>query len=126
MDRARISVSLVLLLGLGLLASSERGCSIPGVGGKVTAVTYVYEKDDGAVPSFVGAALDKLNRREPPILATPFEEDTTDSTGETPAQYKSAVTAARAAGLPSLVTQAGDKVIKVIKDPKPEDVEALP
>jgi hypothetical protein len=76
----------------------------------------------------VGGALDKLNRREPPIMATAFEEDTKDATGETPHQYKPALIAAQAAGLPALVVQAGDKVLKVVKAPKTdtEVLEAVP
>jgi hypothetical protein len=108
------------------------GCKLPvgpwPIAQKATAVTYVYEKDSGGVPSAVGGALDKLNRREPPIMATAFEEDTKDATGDTPLQYKAALIAAQAAGLPVLVVQAGDKVLKVVKAPKTDSevLEAVP
>lgn len=119
-DRLLILVMVWLLLGGG----------IPSIGPsqKATAATYVYEKDDTAIPSQVLLALDKLNRREPPILATPFEEDTLDGNNQTPAQYQVAVKAARDAGLPSLVVQAGDKVLKVVKAPTTEAqvMEAVP
>jgi hypothetical protein len=89
---------------------------------KVTAATYIYEKDSGSVPPPVLAALDKLNRAG--IVATTFEEDTVDGTGETPEQYKVSLKAAQEAGLPALVVLAGDKVTKIIKAPETEaDVE---
>jgi hypothetical protein len=115
------------VIGL-LIFSRVNGCQfLPSViaPSQTTQVTYVYEKDSGGVPSFVGAALNALNRREPPILATPFEEDTTDNDSQVPDQYKIALEAARKSGLPALVVQAGDKVVKAVKDPKPEDFESV-
>jgi hypothetical protein len=85
---------------------------------KPTAVTYVYEKDAGAVPSPVAVGIDKLNRKG--ILATTFEEDTVDGQGEVPDQYKVPLKAAQESGLPALVATAGDKVLKVVKAPKSE------
>lgn len=85
---------------------------------KPTAVTYVYEKDDSVVPSPVAAALDKLNRQG--IMATRDEVDTTDGTDPVPDQYKVSRPAAVAAGLPSLVVMAGDKVLRVVKSPTTE------
>lgn len=96
------------------------GDGLPVIGSKATAATYVYEKDQtGSVPGPVLVALDKLNR-DKNILATTFEDDTLDNTGETPAQYKVPLKAANDAGLPSLVVTAGAKVLKVVKDPKTE------
>jgi len=91
-----------------------------------TAATYVYEKDDGGVPPPVAAALDKLNRERPGFVASPFEDDTVDGAGETPEQYKVAKDAAKK--LPSLVVQAGTKVLKVVEDPKTLEqvMEAVP
>lgn len=88
---------------------------------KPTAATYIYEKDDtGSVPAPVASAINKLNL-EKKIIATIFEEDTTEiGTGQTPRQYKAALDAARAAGLPALVVTAGDKVMRVVKAPKTE------
>lgn len=82
----------------------------PSTPSKVTAVVYVYEKDDGAVPSGVRVALDKLNRQG--ILATEFEDDTTDGDDEVPLQYQIALNAARTKSLPgelkpSLVVMRG-------------------
>lgn len=117
------------ILALAILYFAFKGYApnlLPGPTQSVTAVTYVYEKDAGGVPPFIGAGLDRLNRLTPPILATPFEEDTLDSSGEVPDQYKLALRVAQEKGLPSLVVQAGEKVVKVIKDPKPEDMESLP
>jgi hypothetical protein len=97
-----------------------------GAPGKATAATYVHEKDATAIPSAVMAALDKLNRRG--IVATVFEADTTDGTGETPEQYKVPLAAAKESGLPSLVVMGGATVLKVLKAPitEGEVLEAAP
>src|SRR3990167_7811031 len=70
---------------------------------KATTATYVYEKDQGGIPAPVAAALNALNRREPKVLATTFEKDTTDGSGEVPAQYQIPLEAALEAGVPALV-----------------------
>lgn len=76
---------------------------------KITAVTYVYEKDEGEVPSGVRVALDKLSRNG--ILATAFEVDTTDGDGETPDQYKAQLAAQIKSGKrPALVVMTGATV----------------
>jgi len=119
-------------IGLALIALACLVAFGPAVGGylpglpslpsiiapanQVTAVTYVYEKDSGGVPSGVLVALDRLNR-ENKILATAFEDDTLNGSGETPAQYKIALAAANEAGLPALVVQADSKVVRVVKAP---------
>lgn len=94
--------------------------------GKATAATYVYEKDTTGIPAPVSAALDKLNRRG--IIATHDEVDTTDGTDQVPDQYKVSRPAAVAAGLPAFVVMGGEKVLKVVKDPKTEEqiMEAVP
>ena len=91
----------------------------PPVTVKATAVTYVYEKDQHALPSPVLAALNKINR-EKGVIATVFEIDTKSGTREIPAQYRATVAAAQQVGLPVLIVQAGDKVLKSVKDPKTE------
>ena len=113
------------LIALGMIICFQpalpKGCDVPSIPfipitNTVTAVTYIYEKDDTAIPRPVGAALNKLNTMG--ILATDFEEDTADGTGEVPEQYKIALEAARKAGLPCLVVQSGNNVVRVVKDPK--------
>lgn len=108
---------LVILLAAWLLL----GGKLPSVlsPSKATAATYVYEKDNGSVPPPVLAALDKLNRAG--VMATTFEEDTTDADGQVPDQYAVALPAARTAGLPSLVVLAGDKVLRTVKAPTTEE-----
>ena len=86
---------------------------------KATAATYVYEKDQTAIPSQVESALNRINR-ERNILATKFEQNTVDGSGEVPSQYTVALAAAKAAGLPALVVTAGATVLRVVKDPKTE------
>lgn len=104
-----LAVLWVMLSGGGTSSSS------------VTSVTYVHEKDSTPVPNAVIAALDKLNRKEPKVLATIQEINTTDGGGAVPDQYVVAVEAAKAAGLPSLVAEAKGKVKRVVKDPKTEE-----
>jgi hypothetical protein len=82
---------------------------------KVSAVVYVYEKDDSAIPSPVAAALNTLNRQG--IVATTFEDDTVDGTGEVPAQYAIPLAEARKAGMPLLVVMSGSDVVRVVKAP---------
>ena len=86
---------------------------------KIVSATYVFEKDDTAVPAPVMATLDKLNR-ERGIVATVFDDDVVDGTGQTPDQYKPAVTAAKQVGLPALVTVDDKGVTRAVKDPKTE------
>jgi hypothetical protein len=85
---------------------------------KVTAVTYVYEKDDGPMPKEVASGLAKLNSSG--VFATEFEEDTTDKDGQVPEQAKVALEAAKKSGLPALVVQYSSGSPKVIKNPKTE------
>ena len=119
MDRTRANLNLLMVLLLALVLSGGGGV----IGGRATAATYLYEKDLHQIPSPVLAALNQLNRRTPPVLATTFEVDTKDGDQQIPDQYKVAVEAAKE--LPSLVVQAGQSVLKVVKDPKAEDVEAV-
>lgn len=84
-----------------------------------TAATYIYEKDDGGIPSPVLTAIDKINR-EKKIVADFFEDDTVDGTGQTPQRYKSALAAARASGLPALVVTIGPGQFRIVKDPRTE------
>ncbi len=110
----------VLLLVLMLLSRSGGGILAPTA---IDRVTYVYEKDEGAVPRQVSFALRQLNAKGD-ILASSFEKDTTDGDNEIPDQYKIALAAGRDAGLPCLVVQAGERVVRVVKDPQTEaDVE---
>lgn len=84
-----------------------------------TSATYVYEKDDHAVPGHILSAFDTLNR-EGSIVATLLEADTKDGTGDVPDQYKAVLSAAKDAGLPVLVVASGDEVLSVFKDTKDE------
>lgn len=82
-----------------------------------TSATYIYEKDEtGVPPTPVLVGLDKINQ-EKKIVATTFE-DPTNSTGQVPAKLKTALAAARAAGLPALVVMSGGDLLRVVKDPK--------
>lgn len=89
-----------------------------------TAVTYVYEKDNGKVPPAVVSALNELNRGGA-LDASIFEEDTRDGDGDVPDQYKAPLAAATEAGSAALVVTAGDKVLKVVKVEKDMTVEQI-
>ncbi len=104
-----------------------------------TMATYVYEKDMTAVSAGVMAALNMLNRGQrlgwkpgdplrEKLLSTAFEDDTRNGNGEIPPDYKAAHAAATAAGLPALVIQAGNKVLRVVKAPTTAQqvLEAVP
>jgi hypothetical protein len=119
----------VLLTGLALPAGSGWSWQKPVVNepAKATAAVYVYEKDDHAIPTYVTVGINRLNR-ERRIVATLFEADTTDGTGDVPEQYRSALDAARHAGLPALVVLSGTSAIGVVPAPATEAaiVEAVP
>jgi len=94
---------------------------------KPTAVVYVYEKDDTAVPVGVTVGLDRLNR-ERGVVATLFEDDSTDGDGDVPEQYVAALEAARREGLPAIVVLSGSAVLSTTKAPTDADqiVRLLP
>lgn len=124
-----LAAGLVLLVGVPTMPTGMPWWPWPSrvvVPGATTAV-YVYEKDTHAVPIGVTVGLNRLNR-ERGIVATLFEEDTTDGTGEVPEQYRPALAAARKAGLPAFVVLAGDAAVAVIKSPTTADeiVGAVP
>lgn len=81
-------------------------------------VTYVYEKEKAFVPREVAAALRELNDAEgSDIIAAAIDQDAVTGTLISPKQYEIAIAAAKAAGVPALVVQSGDTVIRVVKDP---------
>ena len=104
----------VVLLLIALFAGGG-GEATPSPSVKVTAITYVYEKDQNPVPSPVLVALNTLNRAG--LAATDFEQNTVNGKGETPEQYKVPLAAAKAAGLPALVVTSGTTVIRTVKAP---------
>jgi hypothetical protein len=88
---------------------------------KITRVTWVWEKDDGPIPRYVATALQKLS--DPAggysVVATDFEDDTTDGDGQVPDQYKLALETSKTTGVPVLVLQSDGIVVKTMK-PKTE------
>lgn len=92
----------------------------------ITAV-YVYEKDDGPVPVGVHTGIEKLNIQKN-ILASLFEKDTVDGTGDTPEQYKPALAAAKSKSIPSLVVLSGTNIVAIVEKPQTESeiLEAIP
>ncbi len=88
---------------------------------KVTAITYVYEKDQGGVPPAVMSGFNSVNRNSNyTIVATAFEQNSTDGTGEVPEQYKAPYVKAKEVGLPSLIVTAGSTVLRFVKAPTTE------
>jgi len=121
-NRIRIGVGLLLLaVALAMHGGVELPIiSPPAPAPQITSATYVYEKDDSAVPSAVLVGLNRLNR-ERKIVATLFEDDSTDGDGQVPDQYKIPVATAKEAGLPALVVLAGSEVVRVVKSPETVD-----
>ena len=124
-DKARKAIA------VGFFIVALAACAWPFVGGsmpsilpqsEVTAVTYVYEKDETAVPAGVRAGLNRLNRESKgAIVATEVDDDVIDGTDAIADQYKIAIPEARKAGLPALVVQSGDEVLSVVLAPKTEE-----
>lgn len=112
----------VRVVVLGVAAPPKKPDDPPGPPEetKVTQVTYVYEKDETAVPREVAKALGDINAKYLGVVASEFEDDTTAGGGSVPAQYRVALAEARKAGLPALVVQAGGKVLRVVKAPTTE------
>lgn len=82
---------------------------------KVDRVTWVWEKDSGPVPRYVATALQRINAERSGVVASDFEDDTTDGNGEVPDQFKAALAASKTAGVPVLVLQAGSVVVRAWK-----------
>jgi len=128
-----IAAGLVLLFGRPIVPALP---TLPAWPWSVTApaapvvadrVVYVYEKDDGDSPAWVTTGLNRLNR-ERRVVATLFEDNTTNGAGDIPTQYREAVPAARVAGLPALVVLGGTNVLRVVPAPATEAavMEAVP
>lgn len=116
-----------LLLILGAIAGLLPGCLLGGGGlppilnptVEVSRATYVYEKDDGGVPPSVEFALNEINKGGK-IVASVIEDDIQDVSGQTPQQFKVAVDTAKKEGLPALVVEAGETVVRTVKAPTTE------
>lgn len=83
---------------------------------KATRLTYVYEQRQGPIPAPVAAALSKLNVPGG-FVASSIDQHAISGKGQVPAQYAVALEAAKKAGIPCLVVQAGDAVLKVVPRP---------
>lgn len=104
-------------IGLVLVLFSLLGDGLPGGFATITAATYVYEKDEsGGVPPGVQFALREINEAGK-VKSAAIDDDVTDATGNTPPQYKIAVETAKKAGLPALVVQADERVVKTVSAP---------
>jgi hypothetical protein len=118
-------VGLLLLAGTPVLplrvvsVKPSRPSPAPANPSTVTAVVYVYEKDESAIPVGVTSGINRLNR-ERKVRATLFERDTVDGFGKTPEQYRPALDAARRESIPALVVLSGTSVVRVVKAPKTE------
>lgn len=101
-----------VLLTIGMLCWLVAGAVVvlPWFGGEsgVTRITYVYEKDRGAVPADIQDALDEVSKTTN-IVATEWEDDRRNADGEVAAQYR---VAHQKAGTvrPVLVIEAGSSV----------------
>jgi len=115
----------VILLAGWLMFGDGGGCNLPLIApAKITAVTYVHD-EKAVIPAGVSAALNELNAQG--IVATAYPDDATDGDDQVPDQYKLTLPAAKATGIPCLVVQAGDKVLRTVKGPttKEQVLEAI-
>lgn len=113
----------IILIVLGLLKVDFGvilDLPLPNNPTTLTAAVYVYEKDEGPIPAGVYAGIEKLNT-EKNIVASIFEKDTIDGTGETPEQFKPALDAAKASSIPSLVILSGTTAINIVEKPHTEE-----
>jgi len=117
-----IAAGLVLIFGLPPLPAIQWPSVVVATPELATAAVYVYEKDESAIPVGVTVGLNRLNR-ERHIVATLLEADTTDGSGDVPEQYREALAAATASGLPALVVLSGTTVLSVT--PAPADADAI-
>lgn len=112
--RDRIAVSLAV--AVAVVAIQAKGCVLPDLVPDLTpgptAATVVYDKDQAPIPSAVKAAIDEINRTTD-IVATFFEANTRDGSGQVPDQYRVPAAAAEGSGVPALVVTSGDTVLKV-------------
>lgn len=110
----------LVIVATAMITSGVRmqGCKLPGwpsiVAPKVTAVTYVHD-EKAAIPSGVMSALNELNATG--IVATAFPDDASDGDDQVPDQYKVTLPAAKTVGIPCLVVQAGERVLRTVKSP---------
>lgn len=95
---------------------------------KVRRATYVYEKNQNPVPPAVAAALRALNEGRGPdhldvdgISTSEFEQNNVNADGDVPEQYVQALKAAKEAGLPALVIESDDAVLRVMTNPTTEE-----
>jgi hypothetical protein len=83
---------------------------------KTTQVVYVYEKDDGPVPSEVAAALGELNLIDG-MRANLIEQDVKNGKVSAPDQFKIPFDEAKKLGLPSLIVMADSTIKNRLKAP---------
>jgi hypothetical protein len=117
-----LAAGLVLIFGIPDLSGIRWPVPIVATPELPSSVVYVYEKDQSAIPVGVTVGLNRINR-ERGIVASLYEADTTDGGGDVPEQYREALAAATASGLPALVVLSGTAVLSVT--PAPEDAEAI-
>ena len=117
-----IAAGLVLIFGLPTLPAIQWPGVVVATPELATAAVYVYEKNESAIPVGVTVGLNRINR-ERGIVATLLEADTTDGSGDVPEQYREALAAATASGLPALVVLSGTTVLSVT--PAPVDADAI-
>lgn len=84
----------------------------------ISKITYVYEKDEGGVPSAILAALSEVESSHASVTVSVFEDDTVDGTGQVPVQFQRAKEASDKYGRPCLVAESVERVVRVRLKPK--------
>jgi hypothetical protein len=113
----------IILLIIAMLLANAGVLPIPGVttNGKTTMAVVVYESSEQPIAPYAMAARDRIEAAGIEYRITDKDVETGD--GQTPVELKPAIDAAKAAGLPSLVMQAGEAVQRVV--PFPKDADAI-
>lgn len=115
--------NIVIAILIALLLANVVVIPIPGIvtTDKTTMAVVVYESSEQPIAPYAMAARDRIEAAGIEYRITDKDVETGD--GQTPVELKPAIDAAKAAGLPSLVMQAGETVQRVV--PFPQDADAI-
>ena len=91
----------------------------PVVEVKADLVAFVYESEDGALPSYVFGASAELVERG--INVRPIDDDVETGLGGLPIEIAKAIVAGRANGLPAMVVMGGGDVLSVMNLPSSKE-----
>lgn len=127
-DQQSPILTLLLLLGLVFLVSRNQPTPpAPPTTDQIVRLTYVYEKDQGSIPPAISAGLSAVSLSRESVVASAYEDDSTNGLDRVPKQYERAAEASREYGTPCLVAESVERVVRVKLKPTTEQhvMEAL-